>query len=251
MTDQQSTTPPQPGERPLHDPVTAIAPKLATVLVRRVRVVDLRRDDRLDPAPGQPLPVARCCRSRDPTPIGPASTAAAPGGVLASPGPRRSSSRGASSRSDWPSPGVLPAEYPRHRPEASTWFPCPSWSFRLRRPLFRGGEAPIPEALVPAHLGRVIQVRQKGPPQREQRAILVPLAQSPPARGRAAVRAGQRPPRRARPQDPQDALEALPRVRRGAPAARTPLATRQMRGNPCPLRVAQPSTERHGSPPCE
>ncbi len=50
MTNQQPSTPTQPRERPLDDPATAITPKFAAVLVRRVRVVVLRRDDRLDPA---------------------------------------------------------------------------------------------------------------------------------------------------------------------------------------------------------
>ncbi len=54
MTNQQSTTPAQPRERPLDDPATPVAPELAAILVRRVRVVLLRRDDRLDPALRQP-----------------------------------------------------------------------------------------------------------------------------------------------------------------------------------------------------
>lgn len=56
MTNQQPSAPTQPRERPLDDPAAAITPELAAVLVRRVRVVLLPRDDRLDPALGQPRP---------------------------------------------------------------------------------------------------------------------------------------------------------------------------------------------------
>jgi len=56
MTNQQPPAPAQPRERPFDDPATAIAPQLATVLVRRVRVVLLRRDDRLNPTFRQPRP---------------------------------------------------------------------------------------------------------------------------------------------------------------------------------------------------
>lgn len=60
MAHQQSPAPAQPGEGPLHDPAAAIAPKLATILMGRVRVILLRRDDRFDPALCQlrPQPVA-------------------------------------------------------------------------------------------------------------------------------------------------------------------------------------------------
>ncbi len=54
MTHQQATAPAQPRERPLDDPAAPIAPELATVLVRGVRVVLLRRDDRFDPTLRQP-----------------------------------------------------------------------------------------------------------------------------------------------------------------------------------------------------
>jgi hypothetical protein len=54
VPNQQATTPSQPCERPLDNPATSVAPQLATVLVRRVRVVLLRRDDRFDPALCQP-----------------------------------------------------------------------------------------------------------------------------------------------------------------------------------------------------
>jgi len=56
MSHQQPTAPTQPGEGPFDDPATAIAPQLAAVLVRRVRVVLRRRGDRLDPALRQPRP---------------------------------------------------------------------------------------------------------------------------------------------------------------------------------------------------
>jgi hypothetical protein len=50
MTNQQPSTPTQLGERPLDDPATATTLKLAAVPVHRVRVVLLRRNDRLDSA---------------------------------------------------------------------------------------------------------------------------------------------------------------------------------------------------------
>jgi len=56
MTNQQPSAPTQPRERPLDDPATAIAPQLAAILVRRVRVVLLCRDDRIDSALGQLCP---------------------------------------------------------------------------------------------------------------------------------------------------------------------------------------------------
>ena len=56
MTHQQPPAPAQPRERPLHNPAMAIAPQLAAVLVGRIRMVPLCRDDRLDPALGQPRP---------------------------------------------------------------------------------------------------------------------------------------------------------------------------------------------------
>lgn len=58
MTNQQPPAPAQPRERPLDDPAMAVAPELATVLVCRVRVILLRRDDRLDPTLRQSGPQA-------------------------------------------------------------------------------------------------------------------------------------------------------------------------------------------------
>lgn len=54
MTHQQSPAPAQPRKRPLDDPTAAVAPQLAPVLVRRIRVVLLRRDDRFDPTLREP-----------------------------------------------------------------------------------------------------------------------------------------------------------------------------------------------------
>lgn len=56
MTNQQTTTPAQPSKRPLDDPTAPVPPELAAVLVSRVRVVLLRRNDRLDSASRQPRP---------------------------------------------------------------------------------------------------------------------------------------------------------------------------------------------------
>lgn len=54
MTNQQPTAPAQPREGSLDDPSPAVAPQLAAVLMGRVRMVLLRRDDRFDAALGQP-----------------------------------------------------------------------------------------------------------------------------------------------------------------------------------------------------
>ena len=54
MANQQAATPAQPRERAFDNPTTPVASQLASVLVRRVRVVLLRRDDRFDPALRQP-----------------------------------------------------------------------------------------------------------------------------------------------------------------------------------------------------
>ena len=56
MTDQQTSAPAQPGERALDDPTMAVAPEFPPVLMRRVRVVLRRRDDRIDPSLRQPCP---------------------------------------------------------------------------------------------------------------------------------------------------------------------------------------------------
>jgi len=56
MPHQQPPAPAQPCEGPLDDPAMPIPPQFAAVLVGRIRVVSLRRDDRFDPAFGQPGP---------------------------------------------------------------------------------------------------------------------------------------------------------------------------------------------------
>src|ERR1044071_4086490 len=108
---------------------------------------------------------------------------------------------------------MLPAEYPRHRPVRSTLFPCHVWWARFWRPLFRGRKAAIHEALVPADLLAVVELVEKGAPERQQDPALLPLAEPAPAGRRAPVSGWQFTPRRARPQHPEDALEAAARGR--------------------------------------
>src|SRR6266536_3145152 len=97
---------------------------------------------------------------------------------------------------------MLPAEYPRHRPEPSTLYPCRASSCRLWVPLFRGDEAAIGKALIPAQLLAVVELSQEGPPELEQHAGLFPVLEAPPAGAGAAISPWQLTPLGPRPEDP-------------------------------------------------
>src|SRR5713101_6634204 len=101
----------------------------------------------------------------------------------------RRSCRGAGPPPGTPSPGMLPAEYQRHRPEASTSYPCLASSSRLWHPLLGGGEAAVRETLVPTQLLAIIQIREERAPHRQQRPVLLPSAKAPPASRRAPISA--------------------------------------------------------------
>src|SRR5215470_3991495 len=119
---------------------------------------------------------------------------------------------------------MLPAEYLHHRPVPSTSFPCRAWLCRLWRPFFGGREATVDEALVPANLLAIVELVEKGAPERHEHAALLPLPQAAPAGRRAPVSPRQFAPRRARPEDPEDALETATRVGPGPPSARVALS---------------------------
>jgi len=101
---------------------------------------------------------------------------------------------------------MLPAEYPRHRPVPSTLCHSCVWSCRFWRPLFRGRETSIHEA-VPAEFPAIIEVVEEGAPERQEHPALFPLPEPAPARGQATVPRRQLAPRRPRSEDPEDALE--------------------------------------------
>src|SRR5262245_37860254 len=147
---------------------------------------------------------------------------------------------------------MLPAEYPRHRPEPSTLFPCHAWFCRLGRPLFGRGEAAVAEALIPANLLAIGELVEPGAPEGQEHAALLPLPQPAPARRRTPVPRRQFAPRRPRPEDPENALKTPARVGPGPASSRGALLTRQLRSNPLPLRVGESSpghTSTLSSPP--
>src|SRR5262245_58228831 len=136
---------------------------------------------------------------------------------------------------------MLPAEYPRHRPVPSTWFPCRAWFCRLWRPLFGGREAAGDEALVPANFLAVVELVEKGTPQRQEHAGVFPLPQPAPARRRTPVPHRQFAPGSACPQDPEDAFETASWVSTRPASSRVALLTGQLRSDPLPLRVGEGS----------
>src|ERR671932_2389279 len=111
-----------------------------------------------------------------------------------------------------PRPGMLPAEYPRHRPAPSTLCPCPVWSCRLWAPLFRRDEATIDKAFIPAQLLLVIQLGQEGSPEFEQKARLLPGFEPAPAGAGTPISPREFAPLGSCPEDPEDALKAAPIV---------------------------------------
>src|SRR5919201_4275815 len=107
-----------------------------------------------------------------------------------------------------PPPGMLPAEYPRHRPQPSTLCPCRVSSCRPWVPLFRGHETAIGTGFIPANLLLVVELGQEGPPEFEQPPRLFPLPEPPPTGARAPISPGQLAPLGAGPENPEEALKA-------------------------------------------
>src|ERR1700733_12591703 len=83
--------------------------------------------------------------------------------------------------------GGLPEEHPRRRPPPSTSSPCPAWFFRLHRPFFRWSKTAVQKRFAPLQLLVLVQLAQECAPDRQPDALLVPVPQPPPARGRMRI----------------------------------------------------------------
>src|ERR1700680_1947388 len=103
--------------------------------------------------------------------------------------------------------GGLPEEHPRRRPPPSTSSPCPAWFFRLLRPLFRRSKTAVQERLAPLQLLALVQLAQERTPDRQPNALLVPVPQSSPARGRMWILFRQVLPASAAAENPQNPFQ--------------------------------------------
>src|SRR6266481_6520763 len=103
--------------------------------------------------------------------------------------------------------GGLPEEPPRRRPPPSTSFPCPAWFFRLLRPLFCGSKTPIQKRFAPLQLLAFVQLAQKHTPDVQPNALLVPVPQPSPARGRMRIFLRQVLPTSAAAENPQNPFQ--------------------------------------------
>src|SRR5574337_1048354 len=137
---------------------------------------------------------------------------------------------------------MLPAEYPRHRPEPSTSCPCPAWFCPLWRPFFRGRKAAIRKALIPPELLPVIELGQEGAPEIEEHALFLPRLEPTPAGRGTAVPLRQLAPRGPGPEDPQNPFETPPIVHTRPSSSRLRFDWRELQANLVPLSV------RHVSP---
>jgi hypothetical protein len=108
-----------------------------------------------------------------------------------------------------PSPGMLPAEYPRHRPVPSTSFPSRVWFYPQRVPFFCRGKTAIGKAFIPTNLFLILQLGEKRPPDLKERPILFPLLEPPPARAWAAVFFRQFTPGCSRPENPENSFKTF------------------------------------------
>jgi hypothetical protein len=70
------------------------------------------------------------------------------------------------------------------RPPPSTSSPCPAWFFRFQRPFFWRSKTPIQKRFAPLQLLAFVQLAQKRAPDLQPDALLLPVPQQPPARGR-------------------------------------------------------------------
>jgi hypothetical protein len=69
---------------------------------------------------------------------------------------------------------MLPREVPALSTSTIHFVPFPRFVFPPLGPLFRGDEAAIRKALIPAQLFLVVELGEEGPPEREQHAALFP-----------------------------------------------------------------------------
>jgi hypothetical protein len=238
----------EPGERALHNPPPPIAAQLPAILVCGPLVVGTGGNDGLNTPPGQPRAqgIAVIPPVRDQA-VGalprPAGFAGPPDGDrVEGRFEERDFRRGSRLQ------GLLPAEYPRHRPEPSTSSPCRVSSCRPWPPFFGGDKAAISKAFIPAELLRVIELGQEGPPELQQYPRLFPLLKPSPTGAGTAIWPRQLAPLRPGPEDPENALQATSILNTRASAPRGSLGWRQMDADRFPLLLAE-SSPRHGLPP--
>jgi hypothetical protein len=118
-----------------------------------------------------------------------------------------------------------------------SFVPLPRLVFPTSAPFFCGDEHAVNEAFIPPHLLPVIELVEEGPPHVEQGFTLGPLLQAAVDGAPRTVPLGQFAPRRTRPQNPEDALEALAVVRRGATAFLASRALGQLLADERPLLI--------------
>src|SRR5579863_3405017 len=139
---------------------------------------------------------------------------------------------------------ALSSRTPIGRPLPSTstihFVPLPRLVCRLRSPFFRRGEAAVKEGLVPLEQTSLIQRSQQRAPCMQPDALLLPLLQSPPARGGRRKLVGQKSPRRPSLQNPEDTFQAGSIRRRRSPSLiPPPLRLGKQRLNQLPLLISQ------------
>src|ERR1700686_1240392 len=103
--------------------------------------------------------------------------------------------------------GGLPEEHPGRRPPPSTSSPCPAWFSRLRSPFFRGSKTAVQKRLTPVQLLALVQLAQKRTPDIQPYALLLPVAQPPPAGRRMRIFLRQVLPAGTAPQNPENPFE--------------------------------------------
>src|SRR5579863_886439 len=103
--------------------------------------------------------------------------------------------------------GGLPEEHPCRRPPPSTSSPCPAWFFRLRSPFFRGSKTAVQKRLAPVQLLALVQLAQKRAPDIQPNALLLPVAQPPPAGRGMRILVRQVLPAGAAPQNPENPFQ--------------------------------------------
>jgi len=100
----------------------------------------------------------------------------------------------------------LPKEHPGRRPP-STSCPCPAWFSRLLRPFFRRSETAVQKRFAPVQFFALVQLAQEGAPDAQPDALLLPVAQPPPARRGMRILLRQILPASTAPQNPQNPFQ--------------------------------------------
>jgi hypothetical protein len=232
---------PEPGEGALPNPTTPLAAPFAPTLMGGPAVMATGRDHGLNPPAGQAGPhgiaVRAPIREQAVGPFaGPAGRAGSANrdrveGLFEARDLRRGRRR----------QGLLPAEYPRHRPQPSTLGPSPAWFSRPSPPFVGGNKAAIGKACIPPQLLLVVELGQEGAPALEQRAGLFPVCEPAPTGTGAAIPPGEFTPWGAGPQDPADAFKTAPILDTRPSPAGGRLGERQLAVDGRPLLVAKSS----------